>query len=270
MLERKKLEIAAPGGGRRFGEVDVVPGVTPKEILDTFRLEGYFLKKANERRVFAMTEDIFPKVSDHEVLYAVLYSDVGSWEGVHSLPPFLLYTIFGVSGILTILGAILGANIKRTKAISSKNETATRTTRIIINPKRVISVKRYKSDESSCSPAQPVSREGEKTEYLLPSRVINFKRAIVPYWQMAGWRKENNVYHGYYRCGSKRFKGFAEKGMRRTDFYICDPPQTFLDKYRFCVRPRSRGVYQVHFHRNVKDPSTGIANIERMLMEVQG
>lgn len=90
------------------------------------------------------------------------------------------------------------------------------------------------------------------------------------YWEEKGWKREGDVWEGYYRTAQGAYKGVIKRRFGDTfEFIIWDPPDELsVHPKRPCfIRQSDGNRYIVHFSRKGKTIDDGIMAIENIMRE---
>ena len=103
----------------------------------------------------------------------------------------------------------------------------------------------------------------------LSKRPVLVQRDSRPYWEQRGWTFKGGEFLGYYRIPFGSWKGKAKVSpSNRIDLFIQDPPSVLRKHSHWsCFRWRLGGSYFIHAITPIADLSSGILEIEKILME---
>jgi hypothetical protein len=69
MMKSITIAVAGTGGQREFKDVSILPGTTPRDVLNNLSLHGFQLSRP-EGGAFAHGDDLYASVADHQKIYA--------------------------------------------------------------------------------------------------------------------------------------------------------------------------------------------------------
>jgi hypothetical protein len=113
-------------------------------------------------------------------------------------------------------------------------------------------------------------------QYTVPVRAIRKARRRIlvnriprPYWEEAGWHKQDGNYDGFYRTRFGTWPGaIAVSPSNRVEVYIHNPPPILRRHPHWqCFFPRKNGWRFIHSPSEIEDVSAAILSVERTITE---
>jgi hypothetical protein len=103
-------------------------------------------------------------------------------------------------------------------------------------------------------------------------RVVHVRREPTCYWQDRGWRRQRDIYSGYFAFNGRHWPGqiaWRPDGLRGC--LIASPPTEVLQGgHGSCFTPKGEGVYAVHFSRRPETVDAAILEVEKVVRQALG